>query len=179
MKRSADTKEKFQAVLNEMLMLFSGHVVGSKSVPRSLCLHSTSPYTAAPAEICKHLRSEMLYAVDYSISTMGSNAAFQNTNEAYIIPLLTCTQIKQLREERIREKRWWEQKGRKIKDKSKEQRWQGGSWWRLVYYWSTSSSSATSSLQLFQFSTIICHLQFPLTFAPSFKPLFSVSHSSP
>lgn len=71
--------------------------------------------------------------------------------------------------------RRWEQKGGM---KTKEKRRRGGSWWCFgvsLKHCATSSSTATSSLRLLHFPTIICHLQFPLTFAPSVTLLFSVS----
>lgn len=91
---------------------------------------------------------------------------------------LNTNHIRKRREERI-ERRWWEQKGGK-----KDVKWKEAMRWKLVVFGvllkqcATSSSTATSSLQLFQFPTIICLLQFPLTFFPSFTPLFSASHAA-
>lgn len=91
---------------------------------------------------------------------------------------LNTNHIRKRREERI-ERRWWEQKGGK-----KDVKWKEAMRWKLVVFGvllkqcATSSSTATSSLQLLQFPTIICLVQFPLTFFPSFTPLFSASHAA-
>lgn len=159
-----------------MLMLFSGHVVGRKSVPRSPCLQSTSPNTA---EICNHIQIETCCVTTPS-PHWDAMLVSQNINEACIIPQLIWTQS-YMEEKRGEDKReevmWAEERIEGVKGKE-EMRWKLVVFGVLLKHCATSSPTATSSLQLFQFPTIICHLQFPFTFTPSFTPLFSVSHTA-
>lgn len=69
--------------------------------------------------------------------------------------------------------------GKEVEVRGKEEMmWKPVVFGVLLKHCATSSPTATSSLQLFQFYTIICHLQFPFTFTPSFTPLFPVSHTA-
>lgn len=105
----------------------------------------------------------------------------QNPNGAYIIPQLIWIQsyMEEKRKEDKREEVMGAEGGIEEEVKGKEEmRWKLVAFGVLLKHCATSSPTATSSLQLFQFPTIICHLQFPFTFTPSFTPLFSVSHTA-
>lgn len=149
-----------------------------------LCFHSADPNAAALAQICNHHRMETFsrcVTTPFSSSEMlrcpfsqrpkrsiHNTSVGVNTNHSW-------------------ERRGWEGWGdgsRGERRRQKERRRRGGSWWCFgvsLERRATSSSTATSSLRLLHFPAIICHLQFPLTFAPSVTPLFAVPsppHSS-
>lgn len=142
-----------------------------------LCFHSADPNTAALAQICNHHRMETFsrcVTTPFSSSEMlrcpfsqrpkrsiHNTSVDVNTNHSW-------------------ERRGWEGWGdgsRGERRRQKERRRRGGGWWCFgvsLEHRATSSSTATSSLRLLHFPAIICHLQFPLTFAPSVTPLFAV-----
>lgn len=148
-----------------------------------LCFHSAGPNTAALAQICNRHRMETFsrcVTTPFSSSEMLRCPFSQRPKRS-----IHNTSVDVNTNHSWERRGWggWGDGSRGERRRQKERRRRGGGWWCFgvsLERRATSSSTATSSLRLLHFPAIICHLQFPLTFAPSVTPLFAVPppHSS-